>query len=153
MKHYSITEKKNIEHLAINTANVKDYGKKGLNNNNAPKKGFYQLKDMRVIKLSEIFQPSNSSKKTDPADYPFDIAEKAKKHQDELRNLKGIGYDSNSKQAKPGFYLCENGKVISLKNLAEIVNAESQTDQKDNTNSGDKNSPNDIDVNDPKQVN
>lgn len=43
-----------IEHQAANTKGLKDYGKSGFKKDGNLKKGYYQLKDHRVIRLSQL---------------------------------------------------------------------------------------------------
>lgn len=131
MQNFSDLSDKNIEHYATNTANVTDYGRDGFTVNGILKEGFYQLKDHRVVKLSELF--SSNPKKATKKDYTFnfDIAEAAEKHKDQLKDLKGLGIDKNTSKARNGFYLCSDGKVISLKHLKAAVEAQTTKDIKE----------------------
>lgn len=118
-KNLSLTEQKNIESLAINTANVTDYGRDGFTKNGHLKEGFYQLKDKRVIKLSDILSENPQATPEDTT-FDFSIIEAAEKYKERLHNFKGFGLDKATKKARPGFYVCSTGEVISLKQLKEL---------------------------------
>ncbi|MFV9549632.1 hypothetical protein [Algibacter sp. PT7-4] len=116
-----LQELKNIERLALNTPNLKDYGAKGLDVlGMQPKKGFARLKNNKVVKLSEIKGYATLKKQT--VNQNIDAAEieaQAEKFP-ELFNCKTIGRDKNG-DIKKGFYELKSGKVISLNKLKEAV--------------------------------
>lgn len=131
MQNFSVTEQKNIEHLATNTANVTDYGRSAFTTNGHLKEGFYQLKDRRVVKLSELFSSNPKTATKKDYTFTFDIAEAAEKHKDQLKDLKGLGIDKNTNKTRNGFYLCSDGKVISLKHLKAAVEPQTTKDIKE----------------------
>lgn len=112
----TLSEEKQIEHLATNTVGLKDFTGKAYN-----KKGYHRLKDNRIIRLADLYNPEDTPvEAAKVTELGFDIETEAEKHP-QLRNLKGIGWDKQAKKPKRGFALLENGKVISIKALVEAV--------------------------------
>lgn len=109
---YTNDEKRNIENLANNTVGLKDYGKKGKNNNGSDKKGFYTLKSGKTIKLSEL--------ERDNENQSFDFEQAIIDHP-EVKDQKGFGIDRNTGKARSGFYKSKSGKVVSIKQLNEAI--------------------------------
>lgn len=117
MSTLSVSQQKEIEHLATNTPNLKDRGTDGLHKNGETKQGYYQLKDNRVIKLSDLY---NTQLKTKDNDIDLDIEAEAAKHDAVLRDCKGGGLTKEGK-AKKGYYKLKSGKVIGLNALKKAV--------------------------------
>lgn len=111
----SHTKKQQINSLATNTPNLKDWGKKGIGNDGNAKQGYYVLDDNRVIKLADLYR---TTRKINSA--IDDVERQAAEHPD-LYNCKGIGVDKATGKVKPGFYELMDGKVISLNKLAEAI--------------------------------
>lgn len=117
----TLSEEKQIEHLATNTVGLKDFTGKAYNKKGYLKKGYHRLKDNRIIRLADLYNtedtPVEAAKVTELG---FDIETEAEKHP-QLRNLKGIGWDKQAEKPKRGFALLESGKIISIKALVEAV--------------------------------
>lgn len=119
-----LSKQREIEHLANNTPNLKDWQEKGLDKNGSPKQGYHKLKDNRVIKLSDLYP----TQRKQASNLPDDIEAAAASFPD-LKDLKGIGTNKSTGAAKNGFYQLESGKVISIKQLnAAITEAAKQTE-------------------------
>lgn len=112
----SLHNVKTIERLALNTPNLKDYGKKGTNLRNEPKEGFIRLRDNRVIKLSDVIK-DKSNPQSNALDHELIEAQAA--NFPDLFNCKNIAYKDGA--LKSGYYVLESEKVISLKKLNEAV--------------------------------
>jgi len=115
----TLSQQKEIEHKATNTAGLKDYGSNGLKPDGSPKQGYYRLKDGRVISLVEltgktILQQDN---------LPPNIEELSLNP--EIRDVKGLGLDADG-NVKNGFYRNQKGKVVGIKSVlrATPVNVE-----------------------------
>lgn len=66
MSTLSLQQQKEIERLAVNTPNLKDRGKFGINKKTqAVKNGYYRLKDGRVIYLKDLYPEQKKTKKKD----------------------------------------------------------------------------------------
>lgn len=115
-----------INSLAINTPNLKDWGAKGLKPNGNVIQGYYRLKDNRIIKLSDLFR---TTRKIPSA--IGDVEAQADLFPD-LYDCKNIAFSKvvceatgeTRREMKKGFYQLTSGKIISLKKLGEAIEAE-----------------------------
>lgn len=113
----SFNEKKEIERLANNAPNLKDWGDKGLNQHGGVKKGYHRLKDNRVIKKSDLLPVQAQERQYGRT--PQEIEEQAEKFP-KLFNCANLAKDANG-NLKKGYYQLKSGKVISLNKLEEAI--------------------------------
>jgi predicted flap endonuclease-1-like 5' DNA nuclease len=113
-----LSKQREIENLATNTPNLKDWAKKGLDSNGNAKQGYHILKDNRVIKLKDLYPTQRKAEENKTL--PDDVEQAAAQYPD-LKDLKGIGTDKASGNVKKGFYKLNSGKVISIKQLNKAM--------------------------------
>lgn len=109
---YSNTQKKEMERLAVNAPNLKDYGSKGLDKNGNVKQGYYRLFDNRVIKKSDL-HPTQAKENEELVEL-----RKLAINFPNLHNCKNLGSDASG-NAKRGFLKLEDGKIVSINKLKE----------------------------------
>ena len=113
-KTLTTAQKKDLNRLAINTPNLKDYGSSKMTNGE-PTDGYFQLKDGRVIKIKDLYP--TQQKETEQLNSLIKIAEA----NPQLRNLKGIGLDKDG-NPKDGFIILPQGKVVFIKHILALEN-------------------------------
>lgn len=118
------TQQRRLERAA-RTTTLKDHGAKAIDAQGNVKEGYFRLRNKRIIKLSEL-EDLAQAKKAQWAPLGYDPDAVAANHP-ELRHMPGIGLDADG-NAKKGFWVTADGKVVSIKAMDAIVaNIEAQT--------------------------
>lgn len=111
-KEFTISQLKELNRLAVNTPNLKDYGEAAKINGRVID-GYFQLKDNRIIKIKDLYPAQ--LQETEENKELIEIAEE----NPQLRNLVGLGTDKNG-LIKNGFLLLPDGKVVSKKQVLKL---------------------------------
>ena len=108
---YSNPQKKEMQRLANLQPSLQDHGSKAFRPDGSLKNGYFQLRNHKVVKVSELRRISNV--------VSIKLEAFAETHKKALKNMKGIAYDGEG-QLRDNFIELKSGKVIHKKHISKI---------------------------------